>query len=279
MFVMRRAMHGAALGLAGMAVSAAAWAVATDEPGFWDRWSALRFRARASVLTGSVELRTQPDGDGTIRLETTANASFLGARLAQSRTTTWLDERTGLPRRHESVSDKRARRFVFGESGYTVERLTTKRHASEPIDTWDVTERAEFAYPAGADGTVDRVFDYYGMLLHLGRLELADVGDEATVPVATARGPVTYRVRVVEAMGADMMVQDRRNGGTKRELPVRQLRLRIAPTDPTKADEGFLRMEGETEVWVEARTKTLLRVSGKVPKVPGRVKIVLAEIG
>jgi hypothetical protein len=278
MFVMRRAMHGVALGLAGIAVSAAAWAVATDEPEFWDRWSALRFRARASLLTGSVELRTQPDGKGTIRLETTASASFLGARVAQSRTTSWLDERTGLPRRHESVSDKRARRFVFGESGYTVERLTTKKHATEPIENWDVTEQHEFPYPAGQDGAVDRVFDYYGMLLHLAHLDLSDVGDESIVPVATSRGPVSYRVRVVETVDEDMTVQDRRTG-KKRELPVRQLRLRIVPTDPTKADEGFLRMEGETEVWVEARTKTLLHVSGKVPKVPGRVKIVLAEIG
>ena len=270
-------MHGAALGLAGIALAAAGSAVSTEEPEFWDRWSGRRFKARASLLTGSVELRTQPDGDGTIRLETTANASLLGARLAQSRTTTWLDARTGLPRRHESVSDKRARRFVFNESGYTVERLTTKKHANEPIENWDVTEHHEYPYPAGGDGAADRAFDYYGMLLHLAKLDLSEVGDESIVPVATSRGPASYRVRVVEAVGADLTLQARRSG-TKRQLPVRQLRLRLTPTDPTMADEGFLRMEGETEVWVEARTKTLLRVSGKVPKVPGRVKIILAEI-
>jgi hypothetical protein len=271
-------MLGVILGLAGVGVAAVASGASPDTPEFWDRWSALRFRARASLLSGSVELRTLSDGDGTLRLETTATASLLGARLASSKTTTWLDERTGFPRRHESVSDKRARRFVFGETSYTVERLTTKKRASEPIDTWDVTERHEYPYPAGQNGGVARVFDYYGMLLHLQQLELTDVGDEATVPVATSRGPVTYRVSVVDTVGEEMTLHDRRDD-TKRELAVRQLRLRIAPTDPTKADEGFLRMEGETEMWVEARTKTLLRVSGKVPKVPGRVRIVLSEVG
>jgi hypothetical protein len=271
-------MLGAILGLAGVGVTAFAWGASTDTPDFWDHWSALRFRARASLLSGSLELRTLPDGEGAIRLETTASASLLGARLASSRTTTWLDQRTGFPRRHESVSDKRARRFVFGESSYTVERLTTKKRASEPIDTWDVTERHEYPYPADQNGGVARVFDYYGMLLHLQHLDLSDVGDEAIVPVATSRGPVTYRVSVVDATGEEMTLHDRRDD-TKHDLAVRQLRLRIAPTDPTKADEGFLRMEGETEMWVEARTKTLLRVSGKVPRVPGRVKIVLSEVG
>jgi len=38
-------------------------------------------------------------------------------------------------------------------------------------------------------------------------------------------------------------------------------------------------MEGEVEIWVEAETGTLLEIVGKVPKVPGKVKLVLDELG
>jgi len=248
------------------------------DPDPWNGWTSLRFRARASLLTGSVTMRVHPESEGTLRVDTTASAFFLGARLAQSRTTTLLDERSGQPRRHESVSDKRARRYIFGPTAYTVERLHAKGHAGQPLDRWDVTSRAEFAYPTGPDGSVTPVFDYYGMLLHLRRLALSEVGNEAVVPVATSRGPVPYRILVGEAALREETILDRRTDA-KRTLFVRQLRLRIAPADLSKADEGFLKMEGETEVWIEAETKTLVRISGKVPKVPGRVRIVLAEVG
>jgi hypothetical protein len=255
------------------------WIVLGAEPDPWSGWSALRYRARATLLSGHVEMHSRAESEETIRFETVSTASFLGARIAQSRTTSWLDARTLLPLRHESVADKRARRYVFGTSGYTVERLVTKGPATEPLEKWDVTARAEYDYPGDDAGSVSPVFDYYGMLLHLARLDLGEPGDEAVVPVATSRGPVVYRIRVAEAVDDATTVLDRRSGNKKREIPVRQLRLRVTPADPSRGDEGFLRMEGETEMWVEARTKTLLRVSGKVPKVPGRVKIVLAEIG
>jgi hypothetical protein len=38
-------------------------------------------------------------------------------------------------------------------------------------------------------------------------------------------------------------------------------------------------MDGETEVWVEARSKTPLEIVGKVPRVPGTVRLVLAALG
>jgi hypothetical protein len=266
-----------ALGTAAGAIAVATVASRADaDP--WAGWKSLRFRARASVLTGSVAMDVSPGPDGALNIETAASASFLGARLAHSRTTTVVDGKSGLPRRHVSVSDKRARRYVFGEAGYTVERLSGKGHAREPLESWDVTSRAEHAYPTEPDGSVQPVFDYYGMLLHLGKLALEKVGDEAVVLVATPRGPVPYRIRVGEATVAEETIHDQRTSA-KRTLSVRQLRLRITPADPSAADEGFLKMEGETEVWVEAASKTMIRISGKIPKVPGRVRIVLAEIG
>jgi hypothetical protein len=38
-------------------------------------------------------------------------------------------------------------------------------------------------------------------------------------------------------------------------------------------------MEGETEIWVERRSKTLLQINGRVPNVPGEVRLVLSEMG
>ncbi len=274
---MHRALRRTTFGLAAGAIAVAAL-LASAEANPWTGWTALRFRARASLLTGSVGMELHPESEGMLRVETTASASFLGARIAHSETTSWLDKQTGLPRRHESVSDKRARRYTFGPAGYTVERLSGKGHAGQPLERWDVTSRAEYAYPKAPDGSVTPVFDYYGMLLHLRRLPLHDVGDEAVVPVATTHGAVPYRIQVGEAAEREETFHDRRTG-VKRTHFVRELRLRIAPADPSKADEGFLKMEGETEVWIEATSKTLLRISGKIPKVPGRVRIVLAEIG
>ena len=56
-----------------------------------------------------------------------------------------------------------------------------------------------------------------------------------------------------------------------------ELRLRLVPDDGI--DEGFLAMEGEIEVWVEARSKTPIEIRGKVPKVPGTVRLLLTAIG
>ena len=38
-------------------------------------------------------------------------------------------------------------------------------------------------------------------------------------------------------------------------------------------------MEGETEIWVEAESKTPLEIVGKIRKVPGKVRLVLREMG
>ena len=40
----------------------------------------------------------------------------------------------------------------------------------------------------------------------------------------------------------------------------------------------FEKMKGETELWVEARSKTVLRIGGKAPKV-GKITLILAEMG
>ena len=246
----------------------------------WENWSRLRLDAKAIPLfSGRVEMALEVDGS-TSRFTTETVARFLGARIAQSRTTSVLDARTGRTLRFESVSkNRRGRLYVFGEKGYRVDRLEPGSAGGEaPVDQWDVSRSTEFAYPVDDAGRVIAVFDYYGMLLQLRRELLNDVGDETILHVATTDGPVAFRILVAESVQSEYELADPRDG-TTRKLPARALRLRIIPANPELADEGFLDMEGETELWVEATSKTLLRLEGKVPKVPGQVRLVLDQMG
>jgi hypothetical protein len=60
-------------------------------------------------------------------------------------------------------------------------------------------------------------------------------------------------------------------------VTVRELRLVIIPADP-ESDEGFMKMQGETEVWVEAGSKTPLEIGGRIPRV-GKIQLLLTGIG
>lgn len=243
----------------------------------WRSWSLLRFKAKAMPLfSGRVEMHLSSKA-GKVRFRTRSTARFMGARIASSETTTTLEASTGRIEQYVSRNRKRARRYLFGESGYTVEKLEPVEGPDAPLDAWEVTSKHAFDYPTGDDGSVLPVFDYYGMLLQLGRESLEQPGDEVTLQVATTRGPTPYRIRVAEARTADWTYKDPELGA-RRTVPLRELRLRISPADPDRADEGFLSMEGESELWVEAGSKTLLSLGGKVPKVPGRVRLVLIEM-
>lgn len=254
-------------------------AVALSGPGPdrgpWDSWETLRLNARsAAFFSGRVEMKRSSDPDKPT-LETRTSARFLGARVAQSRTRTWMDAASGRTRRYESYSKKRGRRYYFGDSGYTVEKLKPVKDRGGSKRRWEITSSREYDYPASEDGSLVPVFDYYGMLLRLRHEPLAAKDDETVLHVATSKGPQAYRIRVSEVRQAKQTYTDLRTR-KKRTVTLRMLRLRIIPADPERADEGFLKMEGETELWVEAGSKTLLRLSGKVPKIPGRVRLSLS---
>jgi len=233
----------------------------------WKGWTTLRLKVKsAPLMRGSVELRVSRGPDER-RLETTTRASFLGATIATSRTKTILDAKTGRPKEYTSYSKKKGRHFVFGDSGYTVEKLRPAE--TDEGDPWQVVATREFPNPDG-----DAPFlDYYGMLLQLGELALHAPGDEVTLNIATNTGAEAYRVRVAEARDGQREIR-RASTGERRTLPTRELRLEITPADPA-AEEGFLNMEGEVEIWVEAATGTLLEIVGKIPRIPGKVKLVL----
>jgi hypothetical protein len=263
------ALIALAIGVAAIAASA------TDAP--WQDWKVLRMKASSiPFFSGRLEMQIF-DAPGSRRFKTHSTAHFFGARIANSHTVTVIDPETGLTRSYRSWSRKRGRRYTFGESSYVLEKLLPVKEAGASTARWSVRSREEFAYPKDGDGGTIAVFDYYGMLLHLRRTNLHEVGDEVVLYVATSKGPQPYRIMVSEVRSSTHSVTDLRIEKT-RSLPARELRLRIIPADPERADEGFLKMEGETELWVEAKSKTPLLLSGKAPKIPGRIRLELFEI-
>jgi len=244
----------------------------------WSSWSTLQMKAHAGVLfTGRVEMQVEERATEIV-LETSSTAKFLGATVARSTTRTVIDSESGRTVSHVSYNKKRGRRYLFGETGYSVERLDPQGEAERPLDEWHVRSRNQFDYPDTGNDDVADVYDYYGMLLLLRDAELNGPGDEITLYIATSRGPAAYTVHVGEERTTELSYTDLESG-EERTLSAKEFRLRVTPADSTAEGEGFLRMEGETELWVEAETKTLLHVSGKVPKVPGRVKLTLAAMG
>jgi len=280
--VSRTVQTGWALGCAALlaagGIAATALATPPCEPDPWRDWSTLRLSVKSRpFLSGKVEMTLEEVGDKTV-FKTHTTARFLGARVAQSWTSTRIDPAIGRTEQFESYNKKRGRVYEFNPDGYVMERLRPQADASRSDGRWESYGRKEFAYPVGEDGAQVAVFDYYGMLLHLRRVALRQPGDEVVLFVATSDGPEPFRIQVGESMSSPLTFLDLRTG-KKRTLTVRMLRLRVTPANPEDADEGFLQMEGETELWVEAESKAVLLIAGKAPKIPGRIKLVLQEIG
>jgi len=271
------AVTGAALlGAAGLMATILATPPARSDP--WDDWSTLLLQVKARpFLSGRIELALDKEQGKTV-LKTHTVARFLGARVAQSWTSTVIDPATGHTQRYESYSKKRGRVYVFGPDGYAVEKLRPLPASTRSKEEWETYSREEYAYPVGEDGSPVAVYDYYGMLLQLRREKLHEPGDEALLFVATSSGPKPFRIQVGESASAPLTFNDLRSG-EKRTLTVRKLRLRVIPADPDETDEGFLKMEGETELWVEADSKAVLMLAGNAPKIPGRIRLELQEAG
>lgn len=238
-------------------------------------WSRLQLEARAGPLfSGRVEMSLHAGPGGRV-LETDSSARFLGATLAQSRTETVLDDETGRTSRYSAFSSRRGRRYSFGTDGYSFEKLA-RQHGGGDDGPWEPESTKEFRYPV-EDGRPVAVHDYFGMLLRLPALRLERPGDEARIWVATGDGPRRFVVQVAESRDSERSFTDLATGA-KRTVSLVEFRLRLTPDDQ-ESDEGFLSMEGETEVWVESRSKTPIEISGKIPRVPGRVRLTLDAIG
>lgn len=244
----------------------------------WPAWRSLRLKARTALfLTGRVDMELSR-GKNAALFQTATTARFMGAIIARSKTRTEIDRKTGHPRRYTSVTPKRGRRYIFGKRGYRVEKLVPRGDADAPLDQWELKSKASFDYPVAASGKgFEPVFDYYGMLLYLAATDLENVGDEVTMMVATSKGPKPYRVRIDEVRTNNRRYRDLATG-KRRTIAARELRLMVAPGDAEDGGEGFMGMKGVTEIWVEADSKTLLSISGKVPGIPGRIVLELAAL-
>ena len=243
--------------------------------GPWGRWTRLRLDVKdVPLVSGTVELRVR-EGDGKTRFETRSVASLLGATVAEAQTTSVLDASNGRSELHESRSAGSARRYLFGERSYEVQRLSADGDPERPLDEWSVTERREFPYPPEAPRAALDVHDYYAALFRLHELDLHGPGDEARIWVATPRGPAEYRVLATDVRSSSRELRDPRSGAI-RAVELTELRLRIVPSDPARTAEGFLRTEGEIEIWVERDSKTLVELVGTVAGM--RVRLVVTEM-
>ena len=161
----------------------------TEETSPWHRWSTLQMKAHSVPLfKGRVEMRLTEE-PGEHRLETTTSARFLGVTVARSTTTSTFEPTTGTTKEYRSLSKKRGRHFAFGAESYTVARLRPTE-AQDAADPWEIAYQHEYPNPpADESGSAPRLFDYYGMLLHLRHAGLEAPGDETTLYVATSAGP------------------------------------------------------------------------------------------
>ncbi len=260
----------AALALAGVGSASG------NGQGAWPLWKMIRLKSTSAlVLSGFVDVSAYSQGE-TTHLETMIRAKLFGVTIARTHTRSTLDSKTLLPTEYLAFSTKRGRHYLFGESGYEVRFLDPPKDPDLPLDDWVVKGNATFDYPLTEDGSQPvPVYDYYGVILLLQNLDIDEVGDEVTVWVATSDGPVPYGLRVVESR------EELRNyrelpGKEKRSATVTELMLKIIPLIPDE-EQGFLGMEGETEIWIEQRTRTLVQISGKAPTV-GHVNIKLTHL-
>jgi len=246
-----------------------------DAPSPWRDWTTLRFDAGAKpLLEGEVELRLSEE-EGRTLFDSSATARLLGIQVTRNRTRSTIDPDSGLPREYVSVNPGSGRRYLFEEQRYVVHKLEPGEDPDAPIEEWEVEERRSFDYPPSDDGGGRAlVLDYYGMLLYLRRLPLNAPGDEASLWVATSDGPRRWTVRVGESREVTRSYENLA-GGEPLNLASREILLRIAPDGDGPDARGLLGMSGEVEIWAEAETKTLIQISGKIPNVPGRVKIEL----
>lgn len=243
----------------------------------WQDWRELELRARAAMfLSGSVELRWV-DQPGERWLVTETRARFLGATIARSSTRTRLSAEDGRVLEYIDQQSDRARRYTFDERGYTVEKLQPGPDPDAPLAAWEVTFTAHYDAPLDASGTPVVVHDYYSTLMQLAELGLVTSGDSTTVWVASTDGPQPYRIELGEARTERRRLRlddDRR----RQRVDLAELRLRVVAADPDNASSKFMGMQGEIEMWVEAESKTLVEIIGKVPKVPGKVSLETARL-
>jgi len=141
---------------------------------------------------------------------------------------------------------------------------------------WTMVEKNHWKRPE-EDGVRPPLYDFYALVGALDRFPVGAVGDHLDLWLATSSGPLPIRVEVVDRRRRSREIEDLA-GKRKRHVRLAELRIRLKPlTDDPDQVRGFLSMQGEIELWIEARSHMLLEVRGKVPHL-GEVVVLLAGL-
>ena len=260
-------------------IAAPATLAGDDDPSLFDDWGYIKLKARGvPLMSGKLEVRRNALDDGGEAMETYIVAKFMGAALTKRRTRTVIADDRGVEL-FLDMQGKRGRRYRFHDTGYEVEKMLPKKKpttdlpplGSDELPAWNITSLTPYDYPLDpTQGNPLPVYDH-SMLMRLHELPLSP-GESLEVRVATTEGPRSYEISLGEQRPGRRRL---RFGKSKKRIDTQEAMLKVRPLDP---EAKFLGMKGEVEVWVDAKTKTILSVSGKIPKVPGRVSLELVEI-
>jgi hypothetical protein len=239
-------------------------------------WTELRlvaeggFRSRGEVtLTRGPGHYRSPDR-GKAReaylVRTRAEANALFFLDAEIESTSEVDAADGSTLEMvETNPGKKAKLLRVTESKLRMVRFEPPDGVEEAsLRRWRRTERKGWDRPE-VDGARPPLYDFYALVGALDRFPVGSVGDHLDFWLATSSGPLPIRVEVVDRRRRSREIRDLATGKA-RTVRLGELRIRLRPlTDDPDKVRGFLSMQGETELWIEARSHMLLEVRGRVP--------------
>jgi hypothetical protein len=169
---------------------------------------------------------------------------------------------------------KKAKLIRVKEEGILLSRFEPPRGRREaPLREWTRTGKTRWERPEEGEHRPP-IYDFYALVGALDRFPVGTVGDHLDLWLATSSGPLPIRVKVIDRRRRSREIVDLARGRTRR-VTLEELRIRLKPLsdDPDKV-KGFLAMQGEIELWIEARSHMLLEIRGRVPHL-GEVVVLL----
>lgn len=228
----------------------------------------LRSRGEVTLSRGPGRYRSPDRGQARdaflVRTRATANALFF--LDAEIESTSEVDPLDGSTREMVEIDPgKRAKLLRVSEKRLRLVRYEPPTGGETlPLRKWSKSGEGHWARPE-IDGIKPPLYDFYALVGALDRFPVGTVGDHLDLWLATSSGPLPLRVEVVDRRRRSREIRDLSNGQV-RTVRLGELRVRLRPlTDDPDRVRGFLSMQGETELWVEARSRMLLEVRGQVP--------------
>jgi len=192
-----------------------------------------------------------------------------------SKTTLWMDPGTGNSLQYEiRESGKRDRERIvrFTDEG-AYQRTRRPRPAESATDpsSWTDASAGFWPYSERLAGTT--VLDSLGLLYFIAGANLAQTGDQTEVLVFQKRQLVRVRLAVdglVDAQVAYRATGDDGSRSCRGSARALRIRLTVLPYGTDKVDFDFLGLKSDIVVYLEPRSRLLLRIEGRAAIV-GRV--------